>query len=456
MKTSRVLTIAGSDSGGGAGIQADLKTITVLGGFGMSVLTALTAQNTLGVHGIHEVPLPFIEAQFDAVVSDIGVDAAKTGMLSSADIIRTVAGKIRQYGIEKLVVDPVMVAKGGARLLREEAKDALVRDLLPLAFVLTPNIPEAEALCGKRISSPQDMKDAAGILHGMGPRHVVIKGGHLEGEAVDLLFDGRECRVLAAERIETKDTHGTGCTFSAAIATGLALGMTVREAVERAKDYITTAIRYGLRIGGGHGPTDHFAPLRRELETYRTLDALKKAAATLAANRCGNIIPEVQTNLGFALPDAREVSDVAAFPGRILRVGDDARNFCDPDFGASSHVAKIILTAMRFDENARSAMNIRCSEDVLTAARELGYDVDSFDRADEPDDAKRREGATLEWGTRSVLSRRETIPDVIYDRGEVGKEPMVRILGRRPEDVVAKAVRISRKLRVPDGTGKAG
>ncbi|MBM4313326.1 MAG: bifunctional hydroxymethylpyrimidine kinase/phosphomethylpyrimidine kinase [Deltaproteobacteria bacterium] len=261
MKPFRVLTIAGSDSGGGAGVQADLKTITVLGGFGMSVITALTAQNTLGVHGIHDVPPEFVAAQFDAVAADIGVDAAKTGMLPTADIIRVVAGKIRRYGIGRLVVDPVMVAKGGARLIREEAIATLVADLIPLALVLTPNIPEAEVLAGTPIVTLDDMRKAAKIIHGMGARHVVVKGGHLSGDAVDLLYDGENFKEFVSPRIATVDTHGTGCTYSAAIATGLACGKDVAGAVTEAKRYITLAVRNAWRLGGGHGPTNHLAPL---------------------------------------------------------------------------------------------------------------------------------------------------------------------------------------------------
>ena len=261
MKPVRVLTIAGSDSGGGAGIQADLKTITVLGGFGMSVITALTAQNTLGVHGIHDVPPSFVAAQFDAVATDIGIDAAKTGMLATSEVLRIVAGKIRQYGIEKLVVDPVMVAKGGMSLIREEAKKTLIAELIPLALVLTPNIPEAEVLSGIRIATLADMKEAARIILNLGARHVVVKGGHLAGDAADLLYDGREFRIFSAPRIATADTHGTGCTYSAAIATFLGLGMDVAGAVAEAKRYITEAVRYAWRVGGGHGPTNHLAPL---------------------------------------------------------------------------------------------------------------------------------------------------------------------------------------------------
>ena len=227
----------------------------------MSVVTALTAQNTLGVHGIHDVPPAFVAAQFDAVATDIGIDAAKTGMLATSEIIRVVAGKIRQYGIVKLVVDPVMVAKGGMSLIREEAKKTLIAELIPLAFVLTPNIPEAEVLSGIRIATLDDMKEAARIIRKMGARHVVVKGGHLAGDAVDLLYDGEDFREFRAPRIATEDTHGTGCTYSAAIATGLAFGKDVAGAVTEAKRYITEAIRHAWRVGGGHGPTNHLAPL---------------------------------------------------------------------------------------------------------------------------------------------------------------------------------------------------
>ncbi|MGD0276178.1 MAG: bifunctional hydroxymethylpyrimidine kinase/phosphomethylpyrimidine kinase [Syntrophales bacterium] len=271
MKIKRILTIAGSDSGGGAGIQADLKTITVLGGFGMSVITALTAQNTLGVIGIHEVPPEFIAEQFDAVATDIGVDAAKTGMLANAGIIRMVSEKIRHYSIRGLVVDPVMVAKGGMPLIHQDAMETLKKELIPLACVVTPNIPEAEVLSGIVIASKEDMKRAAHMILDLGPANVVIKGGHLPGLAMDLLYDGKDFFELVTERIDTRDTHGTGCTYSAAIATMLAFGKTFPEAVQEAKAYITTAIRHGLRIGGGHGPTDHFASVREELDRLRGL-----------------------------------------------------------------------------------------------------------------------------------------------------------------------------------------
>lgn len=259
MSIARALTIAGSDSGGGAGIQADLKTFTVLGVYGMSALTAVTAQNTLGVHGIYNLPLEAIEKQIDAVVTDIGVNAAKTGMLSSASIIEVVASRIRDHKITNLVVDPVMVAKGGARLLEESAQNALIQHLLPLAAVITPNIPEAEVLTGQSIKSVQDMREAAKRIRQFGPRTVVIKGGHLEGDAVDLIFDGETFEEMHSPRISTRHTHGTGCTFSAAITAELAKDVPVIDAVKTAKDFITCAISDSLGLGHGHGPTNHWA-----------------------------------------------------------------------------------------------------------------------------------------------------------------------------------------------------
>ncbi len=262
----RAMTIAGSDSGGGAGIQADLKTFTVLGVFGTSAITALTAQNTTGVTAIVEMTPEFVVEQIDQVMGDIGADAAKTGMLSNAAIIYAVAGALRRWKIERLVVDPVMIAKSGAALLRAEATDALRRVLLPRALVVTPNLHEATVLVGRPVRSLDDARAAAREIHGMGPQYVVVKGGHLEGaaESIDVLFDGGRYEEFSAPRADTPHTHGTGCVFSAAIAAGLATGLEVRDAVAQAKTLITAAIASGLAIGHGHGPADPTAMVRRD------------------------------------------------------------------------------------------------------------------------------------------------------------------------------------------------
>jgi hydroxymethylpyrimidine/phosphomethylpyrimidine kinase len=254
----KALTIAGSDSGGGAGIQADLKTFAARGVYGTSAITAITAQNTLGVTGVLELPTSIIAAQIDAVLSDIGADAVKTGMLSSVPIIETVAAKLCEWKLEKLVVDPVMVAKSGDRLLREDAVQVVREQMLPLALVLTPNLYEAEILLGRTVRTVDEMKDAARDIAALGARHVVVKGGRRDDQVVDVLFDGTECTEYSMDYIDTRNTQGTGCTFSAAIAAELAKGAGVREAVATAKTYLTLAMQRAPAIGAGHGPLQHF------------------------------------------------------------------------------------------------------------------------------------------------------------------------------------------------------
>lgn len=263
MKIPRALTIAGSDSGGGAGIQADLKTFAALGVYGTSAVTALTAQNTVGVQGIVELEPEFVALQIRSVTADIGVDAVKTGMLSSAAIISAVAAELRAMQVDKLVVDPVMVAKSGDRLLRSDAVEAMITELFPLALVVTPNLHEAAALIGMAVESPEAMYEAARRIKNLGARCVVVKGGHLEGAPMDLLFNEENFTEFINIRYDTPHTHGTGCTFASAIAAGLARGLSVKEAVALAKDYITGAIQEGLAIGKGRGPVHHFHNLYR-------------------------------------------------------------------------------------------------------------------------------------------------------------------------------------------------
>ncbi len=262
----RVLTVAGSDSGGGAGIQGDLKTIALLGGFGMSAITALTAQNTIAVKEIQEVPASFVAAQMEAVLEDIGVDAMKTGMLGNAAIVRTVSQKVRKYGISHLVVDPVMISSTGQRLLAPEAEDVLREELIPFAEVVTPNLRESAVLTGKKIKNRQDMRNAAIQIHKMGAKNVFVKGGHLPGQPLDIFFDGQEFLELKAKRITTPHIHGTGCTISAAIAVELAKGRSAAEAVARAKAFVTAAIRFSLPLGHGAGPVNPYAAAAKEQE----------------------------------------------------------------------------------------------------------------------------------------------------------------------------------------------
>ncbi|WP_399678027.1 bifunctional hydroxymethylpyrimidine kinase/phosphomethylpyrimidine kinase [Xenophilus sp.] len=265
LRYPRVLSIAGSDSGGGAGIQADLKTFAALGCYGMTAITALTAQNTRGVTGIHAVPAEFLKAQLQAVIEDIGVDAVKLGMLHAPEVVEVVAWAIRHYGLRQVVLDPVMVATSGDRLIAEETVQVMVRELFPRAAVITPNLDEAALLVGHPIAGPEALDAAADELLALGAPAVLLKGGHLPGDdVVDLLAasDGTR-RRFSAPRIASRNLHGTGCTLSSAIACGLALGLALPDAVAQAREYVRGAMQAGaeVRTGGGHGPLNHgFAP----------------------------------------------------------------------------------------------------------------------------------------------------------------------------------------------------
>lgn len=260
----KVLTIAGSDSCGGAGIQADLKAFSANGVYGMSVITAVTAQNTQGVFAVEDISPRVIEKQIEAIFDDIEVDAVKIGMVSKIETIQVIARNLRKYRARNIVVDPVMISKSGFDLLAPEAKEALVRVLLPLADVTTPNIPEAQVITGMTITSLREMEKAAALIQQMGPRNVLVKGGHLQEEAVDVLFDGQTVKHFRSPRVPTRNTHGTGCTLSSAIAANLAKKLPVEEAVAVAKEYITTAIEHSLSIGKGVGPTHHFYTLYKK------------------------------------------------------------------------------------------------------------------------------------------------------------------------------------------------
>ncbi len=265
MTTIKLLTIAGSDSGGGAGIQADLKTFSALGGYGMTVITALTAQNTMGVQGVYPVPPEFVEQQLDSVLGDIGVDAIKIGMLANAKIIKAVADRLREHQVNQIVLDPVMVATSGDRLLQASAVDALRKELLPLATIITPNIPEAEDLLETKLDSDDELEQAASALLAQGPRAVLIKGGHGKSANCDDILayqseTGPAFEWIKTTRVKTQNTHGTGCTLSSAIAAYMGHGLPLPEAVRAAKDYITKAIQSAAqrKLGNGHGPVDHF------------------------------------------------------------------------------------------------------------------------------------------------------------------------------------------------------
>jgi hydroxymethylpyrimidine kinase/phosphomethylpyrimidine kinase len=442
------ITIAGSDSCGGAGIQADLKTFAALGVHGTAAITSVTAQNTYSVRAVQDLTPEIVSAQIRAVAEDFGIDAGKTGMLHTEEIIKAVASEVSKYNFP-LVVDPVMVAKSGAPLLKPEAMNTLKEHLLPLATVVTPNKFEAERLSGVEIKSLKEAEVAAEKISEMGPKAVVVKGGHLEGtEVTDILYyNGRFWR-FASPRLDAKTTHGTGCSFSAAIAAGLAKKMDVPEAVESAKNFVALSIKFGLKIGKGYGPVNPMAHLYREASRHDVLLNLEEAKSLLEMHpEVAALVPEVGMNIAMAARYAEGVGDVAAIDGRIVRTLCGVRAAGNPKFGCSRHLAKYIIEAIKHDEDKRAAINLKFSEETLKILEKHRLTISSYDRTKEPEEIKRVEGMTISWGVKEVIKNVGKVPDVIYHRGDLGKEPMIVVLGRDAVSLAKLAVEIAEKKR---------
>ncbi|MGB3459757.1 MAG: bifunctional hydroxymethylpyrimidine kinase/phosphomethylpyrimidine kinase [Halobacteriota archaeon] len=428
----RVMTIGGSDCSGGAGIQADIKTFSAFGVHGTSVLTAITAQNSDGVQAIHEVPVGIVEQQLESIMSDIAVDYAKTGMLYSAEIIAVAATQLKRYGVP-FVLDPVMKAGAGGILLDDNALNTLIELLIPICAVVTPNVPEASRISGLEIRDIEDAKLAALKINDMGASAVIIKGGHLEheiaaGKATDLIYDGEFERISSSMIKQEKIVHGAGCTFSAALAAELAKGTNLHDAATSAKKFVYDAIICGEKLPNLIVVNQS---LRNDADRYFVLENVKEAVTMLKETpNFKNHIPEVGTNIGMAIADAESEHDVAAVDGRLIPAREGVHAGC-VDFGVSSHVARLILTMMKHDKTKRSAINLKYTSELIEACEELGLTVSSFDRAKEPVGAK-----TMDWGVReaSVVFS----PDVVYDLGAVGKEPMVRIFGNTAVEVAGK------------------
>lgn len=436
-------SIAGSDSSAGAGIQADLKSFSYLGVHGTTVITCVTAQNTHKVQTIHKVPTSIIGDQIDSLFEDLPIAAVKTGMLYDKDIVRIVARKLTTYQVRP-VVDPVMVATSGDALASRTFVEALKKQLLPHALMVTANIPEASTLTGMQITDIDKGEDACRHIKKLGPHYVLLKGGHLDGDMVtDLLFDGERFHSLTLPRIPQKKAHGSGCTLSALITGLLAVGEQPEAAVQKAKHMVWAMINEGYSPGKGSDVLNHSSaisipPLISDNERFQVWLQLKTALDALGNMLTPRFIPEVGMNVAYALPDARTRNDVCAVDGRIIRQRERAMLCGTLEFGASKHVASIVLAAMSFDTTMRSAANIRYSQETVDLCQMVGFSIGSFDRSNEPKDAP----STMEWGTKHAITTLGHAPDIIYDIGSVGKEPMIRILGKNPEDVLSKLKRL--------------
>ncbi|PAV13557.1 phosphomethylpyrimidine kinase [Methanosarcina spelaei] len=442
VKTPIVLTIAGSDSGGGAGIAADLKTFAALGVHGTCAITSVTAQNTTGVLKTFDLTPETVASQIEAVCTDMEVRWAKSGMLASSEIVREVAKEVRKHELS-LVLDPVIAAEAGGNLLRKEALSILAEELLPFCKVTTPNASEAGALTGMTVKTPEDAKVAARKIADLGVEAVIVTGGHLD--ATDLIYEAdSETFTRVPGTFVKGGTHGTGCTYSAAVTAFLASGEDLEEAARKAKKFVEQAILRSRPAGRGVSPVNQLGAVLEEKERYLVLRELKDAVSILEGSPdFSKLIPEVGCNIGMAIPEADNYEDIAAIEGRIVRHRGRTVPVGCVDFGASRHVARIILSSLRYNPEIRAAINVKYSMELLAACREMKLGISSFDRAEEPENT-----STTDWGTAEAIKKYGSVPTVIYDKGGgSGKEPMIRLLGRCATEVAKLAVELAEKIQ---------
>ncbi|MDP8941232.1 MAG: bifunctional hydroxymethylpyrimidine kinase/phosphomethylpyrimidine kinase [Thermoproteota archaeon] len=436
------LSIAGSDSGAGAGIQADLKTFSALGVYGCTAITAITAQNTLQVTSIFGLPDDIIREQIRSIMSDIPPDAIKIGMVHRKEIIQSIYDSLMHTKIP-IVLDPIFAAGSGSKLLLDNAFESFVSELVPLATLITPNLMEAEKLAGVKIKSEGDAIEAARKIKKLGVENVIIKGGHSNtNNVIDILLH-RNKRVykLANTRIAVKESHGSGCNFSASITALLARGFQIVDACKIANQYVHKSIGNALKLGKGLVVTNPISDLYVDACRYHVLKELQQATIEIEAmNGIAELLPETQSNIAYALPDAVDTSQIAGVKGRIVRIGKIARPVSNIEFGASRHVASAVLAYMTINRSMRCAMNIRYDKKLLKIAKRL-FEISEYQRITEPMSLKKKEGETILWGIKTALLSNPAA-EIIYHKGEVGKEPMIMIFGTEPKDVLNKIKKI--------------
>ena len=422
-----VLSIAGSDSGGSAGVQADLKTIEASGGFGTTAVTSVTAQHTRGVRSTHVLPRAEIRAQCEAVFGDFEVGAVKTGMLATSDVVHLVTEQLRERDVPA-VVDPVMVAASGDRLLDAGAEDAY-EALLAESTVVTPNADEATVLTGVEVTDTETAEKAGTELVGMGAEAALVKGGHLPGDdVVDVLVTDTGVDTIRHPRVDTEATHGSGCALSAAVATHLAAGAELSSAVDAGVDLLSRAVRYGLDVGEGPGPVHHMVELRDRAARQPTAEAVEGVVERFVDEDVSRLVPEVGMNVAGATPYAERPDETAAVEGRITRTLSGVSPNRGVRFGASSHVARFLLAAREFDPALQFAVNCRFDDDVEQALDSLPWSVVEYDRSGEPETVKQSDGSTMQWGARRAFTAADGTPAAVMDRGDVGKEAIVKLL----------------------------
>jgi hydroxymethylpyrimidine kinase / phosphomethylpyrimidine kinase / thiamine-phosphate diphosphorylase len=434
------LTIAGSDSSGGAGIQADMKTMSALGIYSCTVITAITAQNTLNVDHIFPLSADIIKKQIMSVLSDIPIHAIKIGMVYNNEIITAVSDILKNSKIP-IVLDPIISAGTGARLLEQEFLSDFKIKLLPFCDVVTPNIHEAEKLSGIKIKNENDIKNTALKIQKLGAKNVVVKGGHFKNNdkvIVDTILNERgKFALIKNPRMKIVEMHGSGCNFSAALTAFLAMKFPMVIACLMANKYVHNSIVNTVKIGKGIPVNNPISLMYEESCRYKVIDELANAVDQLTRTKnFEKLIPESQSNIVYAIPNANNINDVAGVNGRIVKAGDRSVPTSGIKFGASKHVASSILEYMKTNQLVRSALNIKNEKRILDKCNRL-FRVTHYERKLEPKTIKNREGRSISWGVSTALSKNPDA-DIIYHTGDIGKEPMIIIFGQNPQEVVDK------------------
>ncbi len=445
VKRKIVLSIAGSDSSGGAGVQADIKAFSYSGVHGMTIITCLTTQTPDGVVSVHPLQSGIVSRQTINALKSFYPDVIKIGMLCNEDIGESVLNAIDRENIGKVVVDPIFKASDGTSLFYGNYREFYIKKMLPISYLITPNIEEAEELSGISIMDEKSIRNVGKRLVEYGAKNVLIKGFHLNKEqSVDYLYSSKSLRKFYIPEIKGKRWHGTGCTFSSLIASNLALGRSLESSINISKRMLWSMMDNSYKIRKykteilipSNNPID-FPPLDFDLDRLNIWVSMRRVVKRILKTIPLDYIPEVGVNIGYALPNAEDYNDICAVDGRIVR-GSRNLHAGPLKFGASKHISSIILAVMNFKKEMRSAMNITYSKEILEKIRKAGLLAYTFDRKEEPVNS----GSTMEWGTREVIKKHNKIPDVIWDKGSIGKEPMIRILGINPDDIFEKLKQI--------------
>ncbi len=449
MLVRAALTIAGSDSSGGAGIQADMKTMSALGIYSCTVITAITAQNTSNVDYILPLNADIIKKQIMSILSDIPIHAIKIGMVYNNEIITVISDILRNLKIP-IVLDPIVSAGTGAQLLQGEFLSDFKTKLIPVCDVVTPNISEAEKLSGIKIKNENDIKKTALKIQKQGARNVVIKGGHFRNEEMiildTILDEFGKFIVIKNPRMKIVETHGSGCNFSAAVTAFVALKFPVVKACIMANKYVHNSIVNTLKIGKGIPVNNPISTMYEESCKYKVMEELANAVDQLTnIKNFEKLIPETQSNIAYAIPYAKKIEDVAGVNGRIVKVGDRSIPTSGIKFGASRHVASSILEYMKINQLVRSALNIKNDKKILDKCNRL-FRVTHYERKLEPKTIKNKDGKSVSWGVSQALSKNPDA-DIIYHTGDMGKEPMIIIFGQNPQEVVDKVKKILNNMK---------